>query len=36
MTASLRDYLFTNHEKGTRDKVNVTPNKEIEDDEGVS
>lgn len=29
MTASLRDYLFTNHEKGTRDKVNVTQNKEI-------
>ena len=29
MTAFLRNYLFTNHEKGTRDKVNVTQNKEI-------
>ena len=29
MTASLRDYLFTNHENGTRDKVNATQNKEI-------
>ena len=28
-TAFLRNYLFTNHEKGTRDKVNVTQNKEI-------
>lgn len=29
MTASLRDYLFTDCEKGTRDKANVTQNKEI-------
>ena len=29
MIAYLRDYLFTNHENGTRDKVNVTPNKDI-------
>lgn len=29
MTASLRDYLFTDCEKETRDKVNVTPNKDI-------
>ena len=28
-TASLRDYLFTDCEKETRDKVNVTQNKEI-------
>lgn len=29
MTASLRDYLFTDCEKETRDKVNATQNKEI-------
>lgn len=29
MTASLRNYLFTDCEKETRDKVNVTPNKDI-------
>lgn len=29
MTASLRDYLFTDCEKETRDKANVTQNKEI-------
>ena len=29
MTASLCDYLFTNHENGTKNKENVTQNKEI-------
>jgi len=29
MTASLCDYLFTNHENGTKAKENVTQNKEI-------
>lgn len=29
MTASLRNYLFTDCEKETRDKVNATQNKEI-------
>ena len=29
MTASLCDYLFTNHENGTKAKGNVTQNKEI-------
>lgn len=29
MTASLCDYLFTNHENGTQNKENVTQNKEI-------
>ena len=29
MTASLRDYLFPNHENGKRDKVHVTPKKDI-------
>ena len=34
MTASLRDYLFTNYENGTRDKENVTQNKEISPPKG--
>ncbi len=29
MTASLCDYLFTNHENGIKNKENVTQNKEI-------
>ena len=29
MTASLCDYLFTNHENVTQNKENVTQNKEI-------
>lgn len=29
MTASLCDYLLTNHENGTKNKENVTQNKEI-------
>lgn len=29
MTASLCDFLFTNHENGTQNKENVTQNKEI-------
>ena len=29
MTASLRDYLFTNYENGIKNKENVTQNKEI-------
>ena len=29
MTASLRDYLFTDYENGIGNKINVTQNKDI-------